>query len=89
MTKEEAFKVTRTYDWGKSPKTLTRTRYFCMACGKNNVWDDNDDDQYVGSILHCLSCGSEWYAAHGVNLCEWFDELQSQYQEYLKNKETK
>jgi len=37
-----------------------KTDYFCMVCGKKNVWTANATDFYEGDDYNCLECGSAW-----------------------------
>lgn len=51
------------------------TEYYCMNCGKQSVWEDDCDDYYQGTGLHCVSCNSTWQNCSGVRESEEAPEI--------------
>jgi DNA-directed RNA polymerase subunit RPC12/RpoP len=50
-----------------SKTTFEKTDYYCMNCGKQQVWEDDCDDYYQGTGMHCTACFSKWQNPSGVN----------------------
>lgn len=79
---EEKKRIKRSFLAGHEKIVVfTKTDYFCMNCGKKEVWDDDCDDFYQGTNFVCFACGSEWANPIGVKDCDWFDQIKKQLEE--------
>lgn len=52
------------YDWQKKDNLpgfpfILRDEY-CRFCGHHGVWEDDCDDYYAGTGMHCLECGKSY-----------------------------
>ena len=49
-------------------ETWKRIDIFCPACGKKEVWREEDwGDYYVGEEYLCTACGASFHLAGGLN----------------------
>lgn len=58
-----------------SKTTFTKTEYFCLNCGKQSVWEDDCDDYYQGTAMHCIDCKSKWQNPSGIQDSENAEKL--------------
>lgn len=60
--------VTITYSQGNTSSVLMlKTDLFCPYCGKQEVWDEEDEgDYYVGTEKICIACEGSFYMKDGT-----------------------
>ena len=53
---------------------------FCPACGVKDVWENDSEDYYLGTMFLCLGCGAGghgWYSTPGDGDTESFKKLRA------------
>jgi hypothetical protein len=47
-------------DGSTSRTTWTKTEWFCVGCGCQEVWEDDCDDYYEGTDFRCAVCDASF-----------------------------